>query len=145
MQTTLLKILSALGIGILSTLWEVRWLCGLVAIAIAIDFWTGYRLSQRRKERFKSQKAWNTLRKLVYALAAVLFAYLVQVKIITMVDLYLGNIFAGAIIGVEMYSFLGNMAALTDYKVFGFLAKVIENKGEKLKDQVLCDNPSKAE
>lgn len=144
MQTTLIKILSILGVGIASTLWDVRWLCGLVALAIAIDFWTGWRLSKKNGYPFKSKKAWNTLHKLVYALVAVMFAYLVQDKIFPMVNLYLGNIFAGAIIGVEMYSFLGNMAKLTNYKIFDWLAKVIEDKGDKLKDQVLCENQLKA-
>ena len=145
MQTTLIKLLSALGVGIMSTLWDVRWLCGLVAAAIIIDFWTGWRLSKKNGYKFKSEKVWDTLRKLSYALVAVMFAFLVQDKIFPMVNLYLGNIFAGAIIGVEMYSFLGNMAALTNYKIFGWLAKVIEDKSEKLKDQVLCENQSKGQ
>ena len=56
--------------------------------------------------------------------------WLVESAILDFVTLNLTRIVAGAICGVEMWSFLENASVLSDAKVFGWLRNYVKRKVE---------------
>lgn len=110
-------------------------LCALAFIVI--DFVTGVLAShceakQRGKEwYFSSRKAWRTIRKAGFVLLTIAMSWLVECCILDFVTLNLTRIIAGAICGVEMWSFLENASVLSDAKLFEWLRNYVRRKVEQ--------------
>jgi phage-related holin len=104
---------------------------------IAIDFVTGVLASRceakRKGERwyFSSHEAWRTIRKAGFVLLTIGMCWLVESCILNFVTLNITRIVAGAICGVEMWSFLENATVLSDAKIFDWLRKYVKRKVEK--------------
>lgn len=109
-------------------------LCALTFIFI--DFVTGVVASRCVARRdglpwyFSSREAWRTIRKAGFVLLTIVMCWLVESAILDFVTLNLTRIVAGAICGVEMWSFLENASVLSDAKVFGWLRNYVKRKVE---------------
>jgi phage-related holin len=111
----------------------------IVLLFIIIDFVVGLIVSFRiRKQGFLSNKAYRTIWKILGAETCVLLAFLLDAYVITFASLYLANVFAGIICGVDLWSILTNFAILSNHPVFRLIKKwgksEIENKMEGWKD-----------
>ena len=109
-------------------------MCAL--LFIAVDFVTGVLASRcearRRGERwyFSSREAWRTIRKAGFVLLTIGMCWLVECCILSFMTLNLTRIIAGAICGVEMWSFLENASVLSDAKLFDWLRNYVKRKVE---------------
>ncbi|MBR5808059.1 MAG: phage holin family protein [Alistipes sp.] len=110
-------------------------ICALVFIAI--DFVTGVLASRcearQRGEKwfFSSHEAWRTIRKAGFVLLTITMSWLIESCILNFITLNLTRIIAGAICGVEMWSFLENASVLSDAKIFEWLRNYVKRKVEK--------------
>lgn len=104
---------------------------------IFIDFLTGVLASRteakKRGERwyFSSREAWRTIRKAGFVLLTIAMSWLIECCILSFVTLNLTRIVAGAICGVEMWSFLENASVLSDAQLFEWLRNYVRRKVEK--------------
>lgn len=110
-------------------------ICALVFIAI--DFVTGVLASRcearQRGEKwfFSSHESWRTIRKAGFVLLTITMSWLIESCILDFITLNLTRIIAGAICGVEMWSFLENASVLSDAKIFEWLRNYVKRKVEK--------------
>lgn len=110
-------------------------LCALTFVCI--DFVTGVLASRceakRRGEKwyFSSHEAWRTIRKAGFVLLTIAMSWLIEYCILDFVTLNITRIAAGAICGVEMWSFLENASVLSDTKLFEWLRNYVKRKVEK--------------
>ena len=124
-----------LGIAALFSPIQSVILCALVFIAI--DFVTGVLASRceakKRGEKwyFSSREAWRTIRKAGFVLLTIAMSWLIESCILDFITLNLTRIIAGAICGVEMWSFLENASVLSDAKLFEWLRNYVKRKVEK--------------
>ena len=104
---------------------------------ILIDFVTGVVASRceakARGERwyFSSHEAWRTIHKAGFVLLAIAMCWLVESCILDFLTLNITRIVAGAICGVEMWSFLENASVVSDAKLFAWLRNYVKRKVEK--------------
>ena len=110
-------------------------LCALAFILV--DFVTGVLASRceakKRGEKwyFSSHEAWRTIRKAGFILLTIAMSWLIEYCILDFVTLHITRIIAGAICGVEMWSFLENASVLSDGKLFRWLRNYVRRKVEK--------------
>ena len=110
-------------------------LCALAFIFV--DFVTGVLASRcetkKRGEKwyFSSHEAWRTIRKAGFVLLTIAMSWLIEYCILDFVTLHITRIIAGAICGVEMWSFLENASVLSDGKLFKWLRNYVRRKVEK--------------
>ena len=110
-------------------------LCALAFILV--DFVTGVLASRceakKRSEKwyFSSREAWRTIRKAGFVLLTIAMSWLIEYCILDFVTLHITRIIAGAICGVEMWSFLENASVLSDGKLFRWLRNYVRRKVEK--------------
>ena len=110
-------------------------LCAL--LFILIDFVTGVLASRcEARERgeawyFTSHDAWRTIRKAGFVLLTIAMCWVVECCILNFLTLHLTRITAGAICGVEMWSFLENASVLSDARLFAWLRNYVKRKVEK--------------
>ena len=110
-------------------------LCALAFIFV--DFVTGVLASRcETKKRgdkwyFSSHEAWRTIRKAGFVLLTIAMSWLIEYCILDFVTLHITRIIAGAICGVEMWSFLENASVLSDGKLFRWLRNYVRRKVEK--------------
>ena len=103
---------------------------------ILIDFVTGVIASRceakRRSEKwyFSSHEAWRTIRKAGFVLLTIAMSWMIESCVLNFVTLNLTRIIAGAICGVEMWSFLENASVLSDAKLFAWLRNYVKRKVE---------------
>ncbi len=103
---------------------------------ILIDFVTGVIASRceakRRGEKwyFSSHEAWRTIRKAGFVLLTIAMSWMIESCVLNFVTLNLTRIIAGAICGVEMWSFLENASVLSDAKLFAWLRNYVKRKVE---------------
>ena len=104
---------------------------------IFVDFVTGVLASRcetkKRGEKwyFSSHEAWRTIRKAGFVMLTIAMAWLIESCILDFMTLNLTRIIAGAICGVEMWSFLENASVLSDAKLFEWLRNYVKRKVEK--------------
>lgn len=104
---------------------------------ILVDFVTGVLASRcEAKKRgdewyFSSYEAWRTIRKAGFVLLTISMSWLVERCILDFITLNLTRIMAGAICGVEMWSFLENASVLSDAKLFEWLRNYVKRKVER--------------
>ena len=110
-------------------------LCALAFILV--DFVTGVLASRceakKRGEKwyFSSHEAWRTIRKAGFVLLTIAMSWLIEYCILDFVTLHITRIIAGAICGVEMWSFLENASVLSNGKLFRWLRNYVRRKVEK--------------
>ena len=103
---------------------------------ILIDFVTGVIASRcEAKQRgeawyFSSHEAWRTIRKAGFVMLTIAMSWLIESCILDFMMLNLTRIIAGAICGVEMWSFLENASVLSDAKLFEWLRNYVKRKVE---------------
>ena len=110
-------------------------LCALAFILV--DFVTGVAASRcEAKQRgevwyFSSHEAWHTIHKAGFVLLTIAMSWLIEYCVLDFIRLNLTRIIAGAICGVEMWSFLENASVLSDTKLFRWLRNYVKQKVEK--------------
>ena len=104
---------------------------------VAVDFVTGV-LASRHEARsagrawfFSSYEAWRTVRKAGFAVMAIAMSWIVESCVLNFMTLNLTRIIAGAICGVEMWSFLENASVLSDARLFMWLRNYVRRRVEK--------------
>lgn len=114
----------------------------LVFVFVGIDFVTGVWASHKRAKRnkrkwvFSSERARSTVYKMVFYVAGICLCWSLDLYALTFVEIYLEKIFAGFILGVELFSFLENAADISDHPVFRWLRKFT---AKELKDKAGID------
>lgn len=109
---------------------------------IAIDFVTGVYASRCRAREsgeawyFESGEAWRTLYKLGFTLVAIGMAWLIESCVINFVELRLARLFTGFVCGVELWSFLENVAQFSDAPYFEWLRKYVKRRVKKELDEI---------
>lgn len=104
---------------------------------ILVDFVTGVAASRcEAKQRgevwyFSSHEAWHTIHKAGFVLLTIAMSWLIEYCVLDFIRLNLTRIIAGAICGVEMWSFLENASVLSDTKLFRWLRNYVKRKVEK--------------
>lgn len=141
----------------------------LIFVFVGIDFITGVWASRKRainrsKEKavksgvpwsskmvewaFSSERARNTVYKTVFYVAGVYLCWSLDEIVLTFVDIYFEKIFAGFVLGVELFSFLENAADISDHPVFrrlrNFTAKKLKDSGIDI-DAEIDNKPVKPE
>lgn len=110
-------------------------LCALAFILV--DFVTGVAASRcEAKQRgevwyFSSHEAWHTIHKAGFVLLTIAMSWLIEYCVLDFIRLNITRIIAGAICGVEMWSFLENASVLSDTKLFRWLRNYVKRKVEK--------------
>lgn len=110
-------------------------MCAL--LFISVDFVTGVIASRceakQRGEKwyFSSREAWRTIRKAGFVILTIAMSWLVESCILNFLTLNITRIIAGAICGVELWSFLENASVLSDAKIFEWLRNYVKRKVEK--------------
>ena len=103
---------------------------------IVIDFVTGVLASryeahsEGREWYFSSHEAWRTVRKAGFAVTTIAMSWLVESCVLNFVTLNLTRIIAGAICGVELWSFLENASVLSDARLFRWLRNYVRRRVE---------------
>ena len=104
---------------------------------ILIDFVTGVIASRCEAKQhgeawyFSSHEAWRTIRKAGFVMLTIGMSWLIESCILNFMALNLTRIIAGAICGVEMWSFLENASVLSDAKLFEWLRRYVKRKVER--------------
>lgn len=110
-------------------------LCALAFVFI--DFVTGVIASRcEAKQRglpwyFSSHEAWRTIRKAGFVMLTIAMSWLIESCILNFITLNLTRIIAGAICGIEMWSFLENASVVSDAKIFEWLRNYVKRKVEE--------------
>ncbi len=113
---------------------------GLVLCAVtfvAIDFATGVVASwcRARREgtpwRFSSRRAWDTAVKLVFVMAGIMLAWLLDSVVLTFVELHLAKVFTGFVCGMEFWSYLENAADISRHPVFRALKRLLKRRVDR--------------
>ena len=131
------KVINGLVLGLAALFSPIQPVVMCALLFIAVDFVTGVFAShseaKRRGERwyFSSREAWRTIRKAGFVLLTIGMCWLVESCILSFLTLNLTRIVAGAICGVEMWSFLENASVLSDAKLFAWLRTYVKRKVER--------------
>lgn len=113
---------------------------GLVVCAmvfVAIDFVTGVIAGRCRARRaglawtFSSRRAWNTVTKLIFVMAGIALAWMLDSMVLTFVELHLAKIFTGFVCGVEFWSYLENAADISGHPVFTAVKNLLKKRVDK--------------
>jgi phage-related holin len=111
----------------------------LCAVAfVAIDFVTGVAASRRKARRggeewrFSSRRAWDTVLKLVFVMAGIVLAGMLDSVVITFVELHLARIFTGFVCGVEFWSYLENASEISGQPLFRNFAGMLKRKLDRI-------------
>lgn len=120
--------------GALALLSPISHLILCAIIFVGIDFVTGVFASRKRAKRigkkwyFKSEKAWDTITKLVFIMGGICLSHLIDTIILDLLNLHLAKLFTGFACGVEFWSYLENAAEISNHPVFKWLQKFVGNK-----------------
>lgn len=128
------KYLCGVAAGLCALFAPVRGLALCALVFVAVDFATGVAASRCRARRggtvwsFSSRRAWDTVLKLVFVMAGILLAWLLDSVVFTFVELHLAKVFTGFVCGVEFWSYLENAADISGHPVFRALRRLLERK-----------------
>lgn len=130
--------------GILCALYgifcPIRPLVICACVFVGIDFVTGVAASfvsarrEGRKWAFESRKAWNTVTKMLFVMAGIALAWLIDAVILNFMQLHLAKLFTGFVCGVEFWSYLENAALVSRHPVFLHLRRYMETQMDKALD-----------
>ena len=131
------RVVNGLILGLAALFSPIKSVVICALIFIAVDFVTGVLASRcearQRGEKwfFSSREAWRTIRKAGFVLLTITMSWLIESCILNFITLNITRIIAGAICGVEMWSFLENASVLSDAKIFEWLRNYVKRKVEK--------------
>ncbi len=123
--------------GVCALFAPVRGLIVCAAVFVAIDFATGVAASHARARRaglkwtFSSRRAWDTVTKLVFVMAGIALAWMLDSVVFTFVELHLAKIFTGFVCGVEFWSYLENAGDISGHPIFRALKNILKKKVDK--------------
>ena len=130
------RVVNGLILGLAALFSPIKSVVICALIFIAVDFVTGV-LASRCEARqsgekwfFSSHEAWRTIRKAGFVLLTITMSWLIESCILNFITLNITRIIAGAICGVEMWSFLENASVLSDAKIFEWLRNYVKRKVE---------------
>jgi phage-related holin len=132
------KFLWGVMTGLAALLAPVQGLILCAAAFVAVDFATGVAASRRRARRggeawrFSSRRAWDTVLKLVFAMAGIVLAWMLDSVVITFVELHLAKLFTGFVCGVEFWSYLENASDISGQPIFRAFADLLKRKIDRL-------------
>lgn len=133
METAVKYLWGALS-GLLALLAPVQGLILCAVVFVAIDFATGVVASRLRARRaglqwcFSSRRAWNTVVKLVFVMAGIALAWMLESVVLTFVELHMAKIFTGFVCGVEFWSYLENAADISGQPLFTALKRLLKKR-----------------
>lgn len=136
------KWIVASAASLLSLLAPIKALILCAVLFVAIDFvtgvWASFVTSRRNGENlaFESDRAWDTVTKMVFIMLGIVMAYLIDAYILDHLQLRLANLFTGFACGVEFFSYLENAAIISNHPIFKWLRKFM---GNKVKDKTGVD------
>lgn len=142
------KWIVASAASLLSLLAPIKALILCAVLFVAIDFvtgvWASFVTSRRHGENlaFESDRAWDTVTKMVFIMLGIVMAYLIDAYILDHLNLRLANLFTGFACGVEFFSYLENAAIISNHPIFKWLRKFM---GKKVKDKTGVDIESEIE
>ena len=128
------KNICAVACALSSLFVPVRGLIICALVFIAADFVTGVAasaVSSRRAGRrfaFESGKAWNTVSKMLFVMAGISLAWLIDAVILNFMTLNLAKLFTGFVCGVEFWSYLENAAEISRHPIFLHLKRFMKSK-----------------
>ena len=132
------KILSGGAAGLAALFAPVQGLVLCAVVFVAIDFATGVAASHRKARRagvawsFSSRRAWDTVLKLIFVMAGIVLAWLLDSVVITFVELNLAKVFTGFVCGVEFWSYLENAAEISGQPLFRTLRRLLKRRVDKV-------------
>lgn len=112
-------------------------ICPLIICAvvfITIDFVTGILASRKRcltageEWGIESGKAWKTVYKLLFVMAGIVLAWMIDMWVLGFLELRLANLFTGFVCGVEFWSYLENAAEISEHPVFRYFKRYMKKK-----------------
>ena len=133
----LYRVSNALFLATTALFAPIRQVVFTALLFVLIDFVTGVIASRCEAKRrgqkwyFSSHEAWRTIRKAGLVMLTIAMGWLIESCILSFVSLNLTRIIAGAICGVEMWSFLENASVWSDTKLFGWLGNYVKRKVER--------------
>ncbi len=133
METTP-KYLLAAGSGLAAIIAPIQGLVICAVVFVAIDFATGVWASRCRARRnnliwtFSSRRAWDTAVKLVFVMAGIVLAWLLESVVLNFVQLNLAKIFTGFVCGMEFWSYLENAADISGHPLFRTLKNLLKKR-----------------
>ena len=136
MENTL-KYLWGCATGIFALFVPVQGLIVCAMVFVAIDFVTGVVAGRCRASRaglewnFSSRRAWNTVTKLIFVMAGIALAWMLDSMVLTFVQLHLAKIFTGFVCGVEFWSYLENAADISGHPVFRALKRLLKSRVDR--------------
>lgn len=98
-------------------------------VFVGIDFvtgvWASYVVAKRdgTEWAFSSEKAWNTVTKLVFIIIGIVLAWVLSEEVMKDWDIGLHRIFAGFACGVEFYSYIENAAKISNHPIFRWVRR----------------------
>jgi phage-related holin len=122
--------------GVCALLVPIQGLIVCAMVFVAIDFATGVIASRCRARRahlvwsFSSRRAWNTVVKLIFVMAGIVLAWMLESVVLTFTELHLAKIFTGFVCGVEFWSYLENAADISGHPIFTALRNLLKGKVE---------------
>jgi phage-related holin len=131
---TIVKYLWGLASGVCALFVPIRGLVICAVVFVAIDFVTGVIASRCRARRaalawqFSSRRAWNTVVKLIFVMAGIVLAWMLESVVLTFAELHLAKIFTGFVCGVEFWSYLENAADISGHPLFTALRNLLKGR-----------------
>lgn len=131
--------------GIIAMLQDISMLVVVSTIAVFLDFFSAIRLSKRVKKTGKgngkvtSEKGKKIVGTIATIYQLIVFAYLLDHFVVTMIDLYLENIVTGIFCFWNFWSILENESSANDSRWAKVLQKILIDKAERHFDVDLSD------
>ena len=131
------RYLSGVICSMLAVFLPIRPLIVCAVAFVAVDFVVGVFASWLRAQRasqpwgFESRKAWRTVYKLLFVMAGICMAWLIDSLVLDFAQLNLAKCFTGFVCGVEFWSYLENAAEISDHPIFRSLKRIMKNKIEQ--------------
>lgn len=133
METQMYKVGVMVMGGIVSYFAPIRVLVIVSLSFIMIDFITGVIADRKRtikrgkRWRFRSDKAWNTIWKIIGVIIGISLSYMIDHSVIPQWEMCLPNIFCCIVCFFEFWSWLENIGELSNHPMFRHIQKFAKN------------------
>lgn len=131
--------------GFLSMLQDISMLVVVCTLAVLLDCISAISLAHRVKKQGKgtgkatSEKGLKTLNTLLTIYSLIMFSYLLDKYVVTMLELYLENIVAGIFCFWHLWSILENQSSANNSRWAKMLQRILVDKAERHFDVKLDD------
>lgn len=101
-----------------------------VAVDFVVGVWASWQRARKMQQPwgFESRKAWRTVYKVLFVMAGICMAWLIDSMVLDFAHLNLAKCFTGFVCGVEFWSYLENAAEISDHPMFRSLKRIMKNK-----------------